>query len=119
MRSTEDTHRIPLHRLLERFGKRLAAFRVAQRLKQADLADRAGVSVPTIQRLESGRSGSLDTLARVLRALEIEHRLLELIPDATISPLDPLAARGKQRKRVRDSAADDTEEPWHWGGESS
>ncbi len=109
---------LPIEKLLENFGRRLEQFRIVRHLKQADLATLAGVSVPTIVRLEAGKNGSLETVARLLRALGLDDRLLQLIPDATLSPLDPRSGRGKRRQRVRDSAHDDDASTWTWGEEA-
>ena len=100
--------------LLERFGRRLASYRVSRRLKQSELAELAGVDRTTLSRLEKGR-GTIDTLARVLTALEISERMLDVVPDTRLDPLDPMAGRGLQRRRVRDRQIDDDETSgWNW-----
>lgn len=106
----------PVDQLTAEFGAHLARYRIARHLKQAELAEAAGINRTTLSRLEQGR-GTLDTLARVLIALDLCPRLLNLVPDATIDPLDPLAGRGKQRKRVRDSASEPDDAPWTWRDE--
>lgn len=103
----------PIESLTASFGEHLARYRIARNLKQADLAEAAGIDRTTLSRLEQGR-GTLDTLARVLVALDLGPRLLNIVPDATVNPLDPLAGRGKQRKRVRDSAPEADDTPWTW-----
>lgn len=104
----------PLQQVLQAFGQRLEAYRISRQLKQSELAELAGVSRVTISRLESGESGTLDTLLRVLRALDIEARFYDLLPDARQSPLDPLTARGDKRQRVRDSTSPESDEAWQW-----
>jgi transcriptional regulator with XRE-family HTH domain len=54
--------------------------REKQRLSQAELARRAGVSPPVISRLEDGkRLGRGDTIARVTRALGIDPAIVQSI----------------------------------------
>ena len=61
----------PRHRRqLAALGERLRAARLRRKLSQAMLAERVGVSVPTIRKLESGDpSSSLATVIRVLQVL--------------------------------------------------
>ncbi len=102
-----------VHTILEELGQRIASYRISRNLKQADLATAAGVDRTTISRLESGKA-TIDTLARVLVALQIEDRLLNIVPDTRLNPLDPIAARGHPRQRVRSKPARHEEEPWSW-----
>jgi len=107
---------LPIDALLGQIGARIEGYRIARRIKQEDLAKQAGISSRTLRRLEAGGNGTLDTLARVLRALDMDDRLLTLVPDAELSPLDPRSARKQPRQRVRDSAKA-PERPWQWGDE--
>lgn len=114
-----DNHPIqtmPIDVLAQTLGERLAAYRIARGLKQADLAERAGIGRATLIRFESGAAGTVDTLLRLLRALGLEDRVLDLVPDASASPLDPRSAKGPPRQRVRDR--DDSDAPWSWGDEA-
>ncbi len=56
----------------QRFGSMLRAIRIRKRLRQADIAARAGVSRWIVMRIEAGRLGtmSLDTLRSVAAALD-------------------------------------------------
>jgi len=106
----------PIDALLEQLGTQIERYRIARRIKQEDLAKQAGISSRTLRRLESGGNGTLDTVARVLRALGIGDRLLALVPDATLTPLDPRSGQKQARQRVRDSAPV-PDRPWQWGDE--
>ena len=53
-----------------------------------------------------------------MRALEIEDRLLDVMPDAKLSPLDPRSDTGKARQRVRKSSEGEAGEEWSWGDEA-
>ncbi len=68
-RLTPPTH--ARHRnQLSALGERLRAARLRRKLTQAMLAERVGVTLPTIRKLEAGDpSSSLATVIRVLQAL--------------------------------------------------
>lgn len=81
----------------ERFGDRLQRFRENKGWTQRELAQKAGVSQPTIAYLESGRrsSVSLESARRIADALGIS--IDRLVGDSVIGDTDPeeesLAAR--------------------------
>jgi transcriptional regulator with XRE-family HTH domain len=104
-----------ISQLVDQLGQQVEAYRLSRDLKQADLAKRAGISRSTLIRLEAGKGGTVETLVRVLRALEIDDRLADLLPDAALSPLDPMSETGQRRQRVRDHKTDSA--PWSWGDE--
>ena len=81
---------------------------------QAELAKLAGISRSTLSRLETGNGGTIDSLARIMRALDIEDRLLDIVPDAKLSPLDPRSDTGRARQRVRKPSASEPSEDWSW-----
>lgn len=106
--------------ILREVGSRLAAARLARNLTQAALAEEAGVSKRTVERLESGEvAARLSGLVRVCRALGIADRLNELVPSPTVSPIEQLKLAGHRRKRA--SGRRRPEPPtrtWTWGDES-
>lgn len=87
--------------VLRELGTRLATHRLALNLTQAQLAQEAGVSKRTIERLESGATATrLSAFLRVCRVLGLHQRLDELVPEPPPSPLAQLKLRGRQRKRA-------------------
>ena len=87
--------------VLRELGSRLAAARVQQDLTQAQLAEQAGVSKRTLERLESGAVATqLSTLIRVLRVLGIRDRLDSLLPVQVPSPVEQLKRKGRTRRRA-------------------
>ena len=98
---------------LKSLGERISDYRVARQLTQAELAAEAGIDRTTLSRLEKGK-GNLDTLARVMVALGIEERLLEIVPGTQINPLDPRSRQGQKRQRVRKPSGPTKAEPWTW-----
>jgi DNA-binding XRE family transcriptional regulator len=81
---------------LKMIGGRIRGLREARAWTQAHLADAAGVSLRTIQRLESVHSCSPETLLALAAALEIDVRLLAeeraLAPPAWRGPSPRAAA---------------------------
>jgi transcriptional regulator with XRE-family HTH domain len=62
---------------LEEIGTQVAAVRKNLRLRQADLASRAGISRATVDALENGRASDIgfSKLARILGVLGFEMRI--------------------------------------------
>ena len=107
--------------ILHEVGSRLAAARLARNLTQAALAEEAGVSKRTVERLESGEvAARLSGLVRVCRALDMVDRLDALVPSPTVSPVEQLKLAGRRRKRAsgRRRPATSTKRKWTWGDES-
>jgi len=89
-----------------------------QNITQQAFAELAGVSRPTIARLELGHSTTLANWIRVLRALKLVDHLERLVPEPPISPIQQLKTQKQQR--VRASRASEAAEPaarWQWGDE--
>lgn len=68
-------------------GEDLKNLRLSRNVDQRSLADRAGVSLRALQRLENGEGSSLTTLFKVLRALGRQDWLKGIAPVATINPV--------------------------------
>jgi transcriptional regulator with XRE-family HTH domain len=81
-------------------GEQLRTSRQRMNMKQDELASRAGLSLPTISRLETGKGSSLATFIKVLQVLKEEAWLERLAPEVAISPIQ-MHRLGKPRQRVR------------------
>lgn len=88
-------------RSLEELGTRVRHHRITMGLKQAELAERAAVSVDALSALENGRSVTSESLARILAGLGHGEALVDLLPAPVVSPIDLQKLAGKQRQRVR------------------
>lgn len=82
---------------------RLKEYRLAARVSQAEMAERSGVGLATIAHLEQGKQVNLtlNNLISLLKALGLEGRLVEMLPEL---PMTPLALKKINRlipKRVR------------------
>ena len=82
-------------------GRHVRERRLAARLTQVELADRANVSLGALKHLESGAGSTITTLVKVLRALGADEWLATLAPPP--APFDPLVLL-EQRQRERSRA---------------
>lgn len=82
-------------------GRRLLAARLNHNITQAQLADAAGISKSTIERLENGGSVQLVNLIRCMRALGILENFERFLPEPPVNPIDQLRERRAGRQRVR------------------
>lgn len=74
---------VSVARSLRQVGEHLATWRRLRDLTAAEVADRAGVGVSTVLRLERGQGATLENLLRVARALGVL--------DSLATALDPYA----------------------------
>jgi transcriptional regulator with XRE-family HTH domain len=78
-------------------GQGIRARRIAAGLSQAELADRANVSVGAIHHLERGKGATTRTLTRALQALGAESWIDQLAPPPpAFNPLDVLKTRARE-----------------------
>lgn len=83
-------------------GASLRRLRLDRNLEQATVAERAGISLRSLQRLELGQGSTTHTLISVLRALGREDWLGTVAPVPTINPLTmPRTAKPRQRAAGR------------------
>lgn len=93
---------LPEPKILEAIGERVRALRLARGMTQATLAQHAGISLPTMQRLEAGQGGpKAESLVRVLRSL---RKLDELEAVFAPPPVSPMALVTATTKPVRQRA---------------
>jgi transcriptional regulator with XRE-family HTH domain len=83
-------------------GHRIRKLRLARNLDQRTTAERAGISLRALGKLENGRGSTLETLLRTLRALDYVKGIEMLAPEPTINPLSMLSTP-KPPQRVRRS----------------
>ena len=101
--------------ILEELGRRLARRRLAMQLTQAQLADQAGVSKRTVERIEAGEAAQTLNLVRILRVLERLPGLDQLLPETGPRPMDLLRLKGRSRRRASSRpAGQPAGEAWSW-----
>jgi transcriptional regulator with XRE-family HTH domain len=103
--------------VLGELGARLASARLARNLTQATLAEQAGVSKRTVERLESGAVATqLSGFLRVCRVLGLVEHFENLVPEAAAGPMEQLKRQGSKRQRASGKkAAAVAPKKWTWG----
>ena len=96
-------------------GNRIKQYRINAGISQRDLEDESGVSVRSISRLEQGASVQLESLIKILSALNLESNIDLLIPDQTKRPSFYLKESEKPKQRVRKKG--DSANNFKWGDE--
>jgi len=80
-------------------GKRLRRLRLQRNIDQRTLAEKAGVVLTALQKLEAGRGSTVRTLVLTLKALNYLEGIEILAPEPTVNPLALLRST-KPRQRV-------------------
>lgn len=104
--------------ILAELGGRLVQRRLELQFTQEMLAEQAGVSKRTVERIEAGATAQTSTLIRLLRVLELLDRLEILVPEVGPRPMDLIKLKGKARQRASGKRKSPYEGPWHWGDET-
>lgn len=89
--------------VLRELGRRTRRVRLARNETMAMVAERAGVGITTVQRLETGQGSSLESLIQVLRALGRLQALDALLDGGDALPSPRAIARLGGKERVRAS----------------
>ena len=89
-------------------SQRLKEYRLAARISQKEMAEKSGVSLTTISHLEQGvnQNITLNNFISLLRAVGMEQRLNDLLPEL---PMPPMALKQINKyipKRVRRNSQD-------------
>ena len=100
--------------VLAEVGRRIQRTRLARNVTQAHLATEAGISVPTLQRLEAGTSVQWVSLLRTLRALGLLGNLEAAIAEPGVRPIELLEHAGRTRQRASAERTNSGAEPWTW-----
>lgn len=83
-------------------GRRIAQQRIKKNITQAELAQRSGVGIATLKRLESGVGATLSNFIRILMALGFANDLSLLAVEPTLS-IEAFEAQNNAKPRKRAS----------------
>jgi transcriptional regulator with XRE-family HTH domain len=87
--------------LEEKLGQQLRNLRLLRNLAQSELAERAGVALNAVKRLESGQTSTTKSLVKVLKTLNRTEWLETLAPPVTVNPLENLTLKAPRHKVFR------------------
>jgi transcriptional regulator with XRE-family HTH domain len=86
---------------LRALGERARKLRLLRKLRQAELATRAGVGVATVHRFEKTGTASLENVLRIATALNVEAAFDKLFEAPAYASLDEALARPEVTARRR------------------
>lgn len=90
--------------ILQRIGRSLKAYRLRQNLPQSVLAERSGLSLTVVKRLEGGMGATLGSFVEICRVLGLDGWISDIEPKDYVSPLayaDALKkVAGQERRRA-------------------
>jgi transcriptional regulator with XRE-family HTH domain len=87
--------------ILQKMGNRIRGYRMRMEMTQSELAEKSGVSMGTIVRIEQGNPVSTLLLVSILRSLGLLENLEILLPELGISPMQMRKMQGRKVLRVR------------------
>ena len=87
--------------ILQKMGRRIRDYRMRMEMTQSELAEKSGVSMGTIVRVEQGNPISTLLLISILRTMGLLEKLEVLLPELSISPLQMRKLQGKKIQRIR------------------
>ena len=91
--------------LCNRIAAKIKTVRLKQNMSQAELADKSGVSISTIKRMEDGEVKTLESLIRILRTLGKLDIFIPLVEEEQLSPNEYYELTNKANKHKRKRAS--------------
>ena len=91
---------------------RFKAYRISYPLTQKELSDKSGVSLRSITRFESGEDISLVNFMKLMNAMELMNKFVNVIPDMNNRPSSYLK---NVKTRQRASAKRKADTGFKWG----
>lgn len=88
--------------ILRRIGTAVKERRLQKNVTQSLLAERSGLSLTVVKRLENGEGATLASFVLICRALNLDWWIGELEPKETVSPIayaDALKKAAKKKRR--------------------
>lgn len=99
--------------ILRELGERIRQHRIAMELTQDALAQKSGISLSTLKRIENGEDVKFSNILKLLKEMHLADNLELLIPDTETS-YKAVFENKPQRKRVR-TQNKPTAPTWVWG----
>lgn len=91
---------MPVARAMREMGVQLGTWRRLRNLTLAQVAERAGITVPTVRRIENGTGSTLENVLRVARALGVLDEIVRAM-DPYATDVGRLRSEEQLPKRVR------------------
>jgi transcriptional regulator with XRE-family HTH domain len=94
-------YRRPFHETLRAIGERARQLRLLRKLRQSELATRAGIGVATVHRFEKTGTASLENVLRIATALSADAVFDKLFEPPAYASLDDAITRPAVTARQR------------------
>ena len=105
------------HFILKELGKRIQDIRIASDITQRKLAELAGVSYSTMQRIENGENIKIENILNVMRALSLLENFEILIPEQEILPTSIVDKTKRKKRAGKNGDQNEEKRDWKWGDE--
>lgn len=102
--------------IMRELGQRIKDNRIAMNLTQEEMADRSGVALRTVARIENGEGVKVESVLNILRVLGVLGNLNVLVQEQVLAPTE-IVDIGKKRKRVTAARKKQEKSTWVWGDE--
>jgi len=86
--------------IIAELGNRLKSYRLRKNYTQEELAQKSGISLGSVHKIESGKAVSFAILVSAMRTLRLLDHFETFIPEPSVSPIEMLKWKGKTRKRA-------------------
>ncbi|MDO4367397.1 MAG: helix-turn-helix transcriptional regulator, partial [Bacteroidales bacterium] len=104
--------------ICKKIAANIKRVRLKQNMSQLELADKSGVSVSSIKRMEDGELKNFESIIRVLRTLGMLDIFIPLVEEEQLSPNEYYELANKISKRKRKRASNgyvkDKKEEFEW-----
>lgn len=91
--------------ICDKIGVKIKTVRLKQNMSQEELANKSGVSISTIKRMEEGEVKTLESLIRILRTLGKLDIFIPLVEEEQLSPNEYYELTNKANKHKRKRAS--------------
>ena len=101
--------------MVNNISERIRNYRIAYPLTQAQLAERSGVSLRSIQLFENGADIRWNNLVKILSALNLDDNIQMLVPDVTERPSCHVKQNDIRKRVSRKQVKKSQKESFTWG----
>ncbi len=101
--------------MVNNISERIRNYRIAYPLTQAQLAERSGVSLRSIQLFENGADIKWNNLVKILSALNLDDNIQMLVPDVTERPSYHVKQNDIRKRVSKKQVKKSQKESFTWG----
>lgn len=99
--------------ILKNFGDKIKQYRISMNITQAELADRCGISLSTLTRIENGDDSKWSNIIKILIEFDLADNIDVLIPKPTLDYKAIFEEKPKRKRASRKSI--NANNDWIWG----